>query len=120
MEGASVTWPERRWEDRKVALEDSESQMEGVKATVTMMEVEDGEEKQKQWLQQEVERDRLVELMQAASPGCSLCWEQVQQLQQEVEELKAKCTALESARRERAQLSRRVSLAQSTCVLRGL
>ncbi|KAJ8352473.1 hypothetical protein SKAU_G00239490 [Synaphobranchus kaupii] len=107
VEGDGVTWPGQEWNYGRVSLEESESQKEGVKAAVTLMEVEEGEDKE-QWVQLEAQHDQLVELMQAASQERDLCREQVQQLRQEVEELKAKCAALESNRRDRAELSHRV------------
>ncbi|KAG5852420.1 hypothetical protein ANANG_G00062220 [Anguilla anguilla] len=85
--------------------------MERAKATVTIMEVEGGEEKKEQWVQleaQQEQQDRLVELMQAASQERDLCREQVRELQKEVEELKTKCAALESIRGERTELSHRL------------
>ncbi|XP_061090681.1 MORC family CW-type zinc finger protein 3-like [Conger conger] len=92
-EGSRDTWPGWQGEHGRVAPAGSESQVEAV---VTMMEV--GEEKMKeQRVQEEARREEH-----------RVCREQVQKLQQEVGELRAECAALQSTRRERAELSRRL------------
>ncbi|KAJ8388523.1 hypothetical protein AAFF_G00132370 [Aldrovandia affinis] len=120
VEGEGGPWLGEEWEDGWAALEGSETEMEGTRPTATVMveeeeeEEEEGKKKEEEeWRlllekEQQEQQDRLLELMEAASQERDRCREQVRQLRQEVAELKTKCAALESRRRESAELSSRL------------
>ncbi|MFT7799932.1 MORC family CW-type zinc finger protein 3-like isoform X1 [Arapaima gigas] len=92
-----MSWEEEEWEYKEDATAGTAMESD-VEETETMAM------KSKTWDEIQQQQDQLLELMQVTAQERDTYKEQVQQLQQEVEEVKHRCEYLEAIRREQDEL----------------